>query len=348
MALSPEAFFIARALTVCVVTFVIAMLWTPWWIRWLKKARMGKQIRSAESAPIMNGLHAGKTGTPAMGGVVVWATVVGVLFTSRLACILFPSICTWNFLSRAQTALPIGALIAAAMLGLVDDYFNIKRIGPNGGGLPMKHRLLSYSIIALGVAWWFVFKLDWDVFHVPFFGTYALGPVAVLVYAFIIIATSFSVNETDGLDGLAGGPLLTSFAAFGVLAFVQGKYDLGTFCAAIVGALLAFLWWNVTPAAFFMGDTGAMSLGTVLAVVALQTNQPLLLILIGLPFVFESISVMIQLTSKKFRKKKVFLSAPIHHHLEASGWTEPQIVFRTWIVAILSAGAGVILGLIDR
>ncbi len=348
ISLPPEPFYFSRALTIVFFTFLIGVIWTPSWIRWLKKARMGKQIRAAADAPIMNGLHAGKNGTPTMGGVVVWGTVAMVLILSRVLCILSPSYCSWNFLSRAQTVLPFGALIAAAMLGLVDDYFNIRGIGPKGGGLPMRFRLFSYSLIAVVVSWWFVQKLDWTVFHIPFYGTFTLGLSAIVVYAFIIIATSFSVNETDGLDGLAGGPLLTSFGAYAVIAFAQGKYDLGTFCAAIVGALLAFLWWNVPPASFFMGDTGAMSLGTVLAVVALQTNQPLLLMLIGLPFVVESISVFIQIASKKIRKKKIFLSAPIHHHFEAIGWKECQIVFRTWIISLLVAGVGVVLALMDR
>jgi len=167
-------------------------------------------------------------------------------------------------------------------------------------------------------------------------------------FAFVLIATSNSVNVTDGLDGLAGGPLMAAFAGYGVIAFSQGKGDLAVFCVAIVGALMAFLWYNVPPASFFMGDTGAMSLGTVLGVVAMLTNQPLLLPIIGLPFVIESLSVLIQLASKKIRKKKVFQSAPIHHHLEAIGWTETQIVFRVWIVALFTTGVGVVLALIDK
>ncbi len=211
----------------------------------------------------------------------------------------------------------------------------------------MRHRLISYSLIACLGAWWFYTKLQWDSFHVPFVGDLALGPFYILFFAFVIIATSFSVNETDGLDGLAGGPLMAAFAGYGVIAFAQGKVDLAIFCGAIVGALMAFLWHNVPRASFFMGDTGAMSLGTVLGVVALLTNQPLLLPIIGLPFVIESLSVFAQIFSKKIRHKKLFRSAPLHHHLEAIGWTEPQIVFRCWIVAFFATGVGVIIAFID-
>jgi phospho-N-acetylmuramoyl-pentapeptide-transferase len=212
----------------------------------------------------------------------------------------------------------------------------------------MRHRLISYAVIALGGAWWFYSKLEWDVFHIPFYGTFSLGWIYILVFVFVIVATSFSVNETDGLDGLAGGPLMASFAAYAVIAFSQGKLELSIFCGAIVGALMAFLWYNVPKASFFMGDTGSMSLGTVLGMVAMLTNQPLLLPLIGLPFVIETVSVMIQVFWKKVLKRKFFKSAPIHHHLEASGWTEPQIVLRTWIISLFCAGIGVVLALIDR
>lgn len=349
MTLDTVSFNVIRILLVSLGCFVIGMAWAPLLLKLLRKYKMGKSLRTVEAAPIAATLHAHKAGTPVMGGLVVWVTVLVVMLVLSAGCAFHSATwCSWSFLSRGQTLLPLGALVLAALVGLVDDYLNVKRIGPAGGGLRMRHRLISYSLIALGGAWWFYSKLDWDIIHIPFAGDLALGWLYVPFFALVIIATSFSVNETDGLDGLAGGPLMASFAAYGAIAFAQGKIDLAIFCAAIMGALMAFLWFNVTPAAFFMGDTGAMSLGTVLGVVAMLTNQPLLLPLIGLPFVLESLSVIIQVASKKIRKKKVFKSAPIHHHLEASGWKETQIVFRTWLVSMLCAGAGVILALIDR
>ncbi|MBU1348662.1 phospho-N-acetylmuramoyl-pentapeptide-transferase [Patescibacteria group bacterium] len=349
--MTPAIADILKILVIAVLCFGIALVWTPWFIRWLKRHKMGKTIRDAASAPIAAKLHAAKAGTPTMGGVVIWVTVSAVILFFAGGCdwLHLDAACQLNFLSRGQTLLPLGALVAAALVGLVDDYFNIRRIGPAGGGLRMRHRLLSYTLIALVAAVWFFTKLDWDVVHIPFAGDIPFGLWYIPFFAFVIVATSFSVNETDGLDGLAGGTLLAAFGAYGVIAFSTGKVDLAAFCAAIFGALLAFVWHNVTPAAFFMGDTGAMALGTVLGIVAMLTNQPLLLPLIGLPFVVESASVLMQVTSKKLRNgKKIFRSSPLHHHLEAIGWGEPKIVMRFWVVSFVCAWIGVAIALIDR
>jgi len=332
--------YILKILVVTLASFTTAMLLSPALIRVLRKLKIGKTIRDEKSAPIAAKLHAAKAGTPNMGGLVIWVTTA--------ALTLLFSLTSWNFLSRGQTWLPLGAMIAAALVGLVDDYLNVKKIGPAGGGLRMRHRIISYGAIALTVAVWFYTKLGWDTLHIPFTGTFQIGWLYIPAFVLVIVATQNAVNITDGLDGLAGGPLVAAFTAYAVIAALQGKFDLAVFCAAIIGALMAFLWFNVTPAQFFMGDTGAMSLGTVLGIVAMLTNQPLLLIIIGFPFVIETCSVIIQLASKKIRKKKVFLSAPLHHHLEASGWTEPQIVFRFWLMSMFAAGVGVILALIDR
>ncbi|NCQ16399.1 phospho-N-acetylmuramoyl-pentapeptide-transferase, partial [Candidatus Falkowbacteria bacterium] len=170
----------------------------------------------------------------------------------------------------------------------------------------------------------------------------------LLVFIFVLVATAFSVNETDGLDGLAGGILLICFAAYAVIAFSVGKYDLAAFCGVISGALLAFLWFNINPARFFMGDTGAMSLGITLGVIAMLTNTALILPLIGLVFVIESVSVILQQLSKKIRGKKIFLSSPIHHHLEAIGWPEPKIVMRFWVIGGVSAAVGLVVFLLDK
>jgi phospho-N-acetylmuramoyl-pentapeptide-transferase len=253
-----------------------------------------------------------------------------------------------NFLTRSQTLLPLGALVASAVVGLFDDILNIKGIGPKGGGLRVKHKLIIYTIIALVGAYWFYFRLDWDLIRIPFLGDFFIGWWYIPIFVFIIVATSFSVNETDGLDGLAGGLLASSFAAFGVIAFTQGRYDLATFCGVIVGALLAFLWFNIKPARFFMGDTGSMGLGVTLGIIAMLTNTVLLLPIIGFLFMIETLSVIIQLIAKKIFKRKVFVSAPIHHHLEAKGWPESKIVMRFWLIATVMAFIGVIISLMDK
>lgn len=341
---------IVKILFVAMISFIVAVSLTPSLVRWLKKHKMGKNIRDAASAPVMAKLHAAKAGTPTMGGILIWATIIIVVLLLFYGCNLFnlDFACRLNFLSRSQTYLPLGAFLAAAAVGLLDDYLNVRKIGPKGGGIRVRYRLLSYSLIALIAAWWFFTKLDWDTVHIPFYGDLALGLWYVPFFALVIVATSFSVNETDGLDGLAGGALLASFGAYGAIAFSQGKIDLAAFIAAIFGALLAFVWHNVNPAAFFMGDTGAMSLGTALGVVAMLTNQPLLLPLIGLPFVVESGSVLLQIASKKLRHgKKLFRSSPLHHHLEAIGWGEPKIVMRFWVVSFVAAWIGAVLALLD-
>ncbi|MAG11210.1 MAG: phospho-N-acetylmuramoyl-pentapeptide-transferase [Parcubacteria group bacterium] len=325
------------------VAFLIAILWAPSLIKFLRAAKMGKGIRSAEEAPIYAQMHAKKAGTPTMGGILIWVTVLLLAFLPSI----LPGFDDINFLSRKETWLPLGALVASALVGLVDDYLNVKRIGPHGGGIRARHRLFLYTVIASIGAWWFFYKLDWDLLHVPFFGTFALGWWYIPIFIIIIVATSFSVNEADGLDGLAGGLLLAAYGAFGAIAFAQGKYDLAALCAVIVGAIVAFLWYNIHPARFFLGDTGAMSLGVTLGIVAMLTNYALLLPIICLPFVIESVSVIIQILSKKFRNKKVFRVAPIHHHFEAIGWPEPQIVMRAWMIAGVTAVVGLALALAD-
>lgn len=286
-----------------------------------------------------------------MGGILVWLTVLifALVFYYLGRFLPWEIFKQLNFLSRSQTLLPLGALVATALIGLVDDWLDVRGKGMlGGGGLRVKHRLLIYTIIAAIGAWWFYFKLDWDVFHVPFLGDYQLGWSYIFIFILVLVATAFSVNETDGLDGLAGGTLLLGFASFGVIAFSNGKYDLAAFCGVIVGALLAFLWFNIAPARFIMGDTGAMSLGITLGVIAMLTNSALILPIIGLIFVIESVSVILQMLSKKIRGKKIFISSPIHHHFEALGWPETKIVMRFWVIAGISAAIGLIVFLLDK
>jgi phospho-N-acetylmuramoyl-pentapeptide-transferase len=259
---------------------------------------------------------------------------------------MFPSLSSLNFFSRPETLLPLAILIFSALVGLADDWLDIREKGK--GGLRMKHRLLIYMVIAALGAAWFYFKLDWTTLHIPFWKNLEIGAWYIPFFIFVIVATAFSVNETDGLDGLAGGTLLIAFAAFSVISFSLGRYDLAAFCGVIIGALIAFLWFNITPARFIMGDTGAMSLGITLGAIALLTNSAFILPLVGFIFVVESISVIIQLTSKKLRGgKKVFKSAPIHHHFQALGWSEPKIVMRFWMIAGVVAAIGLAIFFLD-
>ncbi len=345
-----ESFEIVRVLLLSTVAFVVAFAWAPMLIRILEKRKMGKKIRAAKDAPIFAKLHAKKQGTPTMGGILIWGTVLvlAVVFYYVFPYLAeYPLFARLNFLSRSETLLPLGALVASAIVGLVDDYFNVRGIGPKGGGLRMRHRMMIYTAIAVVGAWWFRVKLDWDLLHIPFIGDFNVGLWYVPFFILVIVATAFSVNEADGLDGLAGGTLLTSFGAYALIAFAQGRYDLAVFCGVILGGLLAFLWFNIPPARFFMGDTGAMSLGVTLGIVAMLTNSAFFLPVIGFVFVLESASVIVQIGARKLVKKRIFKSSPIHHHLEAIGWPEHQIVMRMWVVSMIAAAVGVSLALLD-
>jgi phospho-N-acetylmuramoyl-pentapeptide-transferase len=342
---------VIRILFFSALSFVFAILATPLLTHFLYKYKLGKKIRNSGLTPIFSGLHAHKAGTPTMGGILIWGSVLILIGFFYFLSVLFPDgiFKQFNFLSRSETLLPLGALIATAIIGLVDDWLDVRDKGVfGGGGLKLRHRLVIYTLIALIGALWFYFKLDWTVMHLPFLGNFEVGAWYIPIFIFIIVATSFSVNETDGLDGLAGGTLLIAFASYGVIAFVMGRYDLATFCAVIIGALSAFLWFNIPPARFYMGDTGAMSLGVTLGVIAMLTNNAILLVFIGLIFLLESFSVIIQTLSKRLRHKKVFISAPIHHHLQAVGWAEAKVVMRFWVIAGIGAVMGLIIFLLDK
>ncbi|HBA36764.1 TPA: phospho-N-acetylmuramoyl-pentapeptide-transferase [Candidatus Falkowbacteria bacterium] len=343
--------YVIKILFFSTLAFIFAMLVTPLLTRYLYKYKLGKKVRANGETPIFTGLHAHKEGTPTMGGVLIWGTVlIFILLFALLDRLFVADIFSYlNFLSRAETLLPLGALVISALIGLFDDWLDVRGRGVlGGGGLKLRHRLFIYTLIAIVGALWFYFKLDWTVFHVPFFGNFEIGAWYIPIFIFIIVATSFSVNETDGLDGLAGGTLLIAFTAYGVIAFALGRYELATFCGVIIGALLAFLWFNIPPARFYMGDTGAMSLGVTLGIIAMLTNNSLLLIFIGLIFLLESKSVIIQVLSKKFRGKKVFLSSPIHHHFQAIGWPEAKVVMRFWVIAAIGAAVGLMVFLLDK
>ncbi|MBI3255889.1 MAG: phospho-N-acetylmuramoyl-pentapeptide-transferase [Candidatus Andersenbacteria bacterium] len=339
---------VVRVFGIATITFLVALVMTPALLKILRRHAFGKSIRNTGNTPFYSKMHVKKEGTPVGGGIIVWATVVVLAIVFSIIELIFPEsfLALFSFLSRPQTLLPLGALLIAALVGFVDDYLNVRKMGPNGGGLRMKHRLLLYTLVAIGGAWWFFFKLEWSIIHVPGIGDYEIGWWYFPLFIFVIVATAFSVNEADGLDGLAGGILLFSYGSYTALAFALGRVELAMFCASISGALLAFLWFNVYPARFFMGDTGAMSLGTTLGVIAMLTNSALVLPIIAFPLVAESLSVIIQVVSKKVFKRKVFLSAPLHHHFEALGWPETQVTMRFWIVAAVSAAIGLAFGLL--
>lgn len=337
-----------RIFAVGTVSFFITLVLTPLWTKILFKYKLRKQIRAGVS-PIYEEMHKHKEGTPTMGGVLIWGTVLLLALIFWWFSKLWPEglIGKLNFVSRGQTFVPLGAMVISALVGMADDLFGIFKIGPHGGGLRVRNRIFLYLLVALGGAWWFFYKLEWNFINIPFLGDFTVGLWYIPIFIFVISAAAHSANITDGLDGLAGGVFLTMFAAFGAIAFIQGRMDLVVFTSAIIGALIAFLWFNIYPAKFFMGDTGSMALGVTIGIIAMLTNTVLLLPIIGLIFVVESGSVILQVVSKKLRGKKLFFSTPIHHHFEAKGWPETQVTMRFWMISAIAAIIGLIIFLID-
>ena len=331
-------------------SFIMGLLVAPALSAILYKYRFGKSIRASDDAPIMSAMHQKKSGTPTMGGVLIWATVLVFAVLLGLIQHFAPGslLGRMSFLSRSETLLPLGLMVLGAVVGMFDDVFNILKLGPKGGGLSVKQRLFLYTLLAGVGACWFYFKLDFSVLHIPFYKDIDMGLWYLPFFVLVMAATTHALNITDGLDGLAAGSLAAALCAYLVIAFIQGRFDLAALLGVLIGALMAFLWFNINPARFFMGDTGSMSLGFVLAAVAMLTNTALLLPIIALLLVIETLSVIVQLSSKKIRKKKVFHSAPIHHHFEAIGWPETKIVMRFWIVSGISAVCGLALFLLDR
>ncbi len=339
---------LSRLFILSTVSFILSLLLTPVLLKILSKYNVGKQIR-IEGAPIFASFHQKKEGTPTMGGILIWLTTAIIAFTVFILSKIFDQVFDYfNFVSRSQTYLPLFSLIGAALIGLADDIFGVLKRGPKGGGLSVRQKLVLYFIIALVGASWFYFKLNWDVVHIPFLGDISLGPWYILFFIFVVVGTAHATHLTDGLDGLAGGVMLFAYLAMAVVAFVQGRFDLATFIGVILGALLAFLWFNIHPARFFMGDTGSMALGITLGVLAMYTNTAFLLPFFAFIPLVETLSVIVQLISKKFRKKKVFLSSPIHHHFEAIGWPEEKITMRFWIISAISTVFGLVIFFIDK
>lgn len=333
MTLNDEVFY---GLLLALGGFLFSMVLTPFYTHFAYKYKFWKKQKQTtvdgKDLPVMRKLHAHKFKHvfPTMAGLVGVVAVTAV---------------TWIFnLDRGQTWLPLVGFLGGAFVGVIDDCINIFGTGRGAAGLrgPVKFALITGVGIALG--WFFAAKLGWTTILVPFLGNIEVGIVGmILIFAFAVVATSNAVNISDGLDGLSGGLSMLAYAAFGVIALFQGQILLFGFCMTVVGWLLSYIWFNVPPARFMMGDTGSFALGSGLGVVAMMTNSFFLLPIIGLPFVVEAGSSLIQLASKKFLHRKIFISAPLHHHLEALGWGEAKIVMRFWIIAGVCAILGIFL-----
>lgn len=353
----PEVMNILKVLATGCIAFLLAFLLTPFFTRILYKYKIGIKIKDTavmgDKLTYVSEMHKEKVGTPTMGGALVWFSVLVLILASHYIFPLVAKLSGINFVarldffSRKETWLPLFALISAGVLGLFDDWMSIRGIGKNkGGGMRFLARFGWLILIAVAGAFWFYYKLGWDVLHIPAVGDFSIGFWYIPLFIFVILFAAVSSNETDGLDGLNGGVLLIAYGAFAFICAFQNKMNLAAFCMAVAGALLAFLWFNIYPARFFMGDTGAVSLGATLGVIAMLTNSVLVLFVIVFIYIIESGSVVIQLTSKRLFGRKVFLAAPIHHHFEAKGWPETKVTMRFWIISLVFAIIGMIIGII--
>lgn len=347
-----EAF---KVLFLMSLAFVVAIAWTPLLTNVLyKKKAWKKQARTTapdgSKTPLFNKLHRVKeVSTPRMGGLLIWVTVLILTFALFGLSQLFdiPLLDKLNFLSRNQTWLPLFTLVAASLVGLADDILVVNQKGGyKGGGMRFSVRVLYVLLIGVVGAWWFHSKLGWESIHVPGVGDFTIGAWYIPLFVITMLGT-FSGGVVDGLDGLSGGVFATIFAAYGGLAFVRGQIDIAAFCAVLVGALLAYLWFNIPPARFYMGETGILGLTTTLTVLAFLTDSVVVLPIIAFILVVESLSVLIQLISKRFRQgKKVFLIAPLHHHFEALGWPAYKVTMRFWVISAVMATLGFVIGLV--
>lgn len=326
---------VTTVLLLSIASFVIAMLLTPIYTHFAFKHKLWKRSRThsttGEALTVISKLRIKRT-VPLMAGlvIIVAASVTTVLFN----------------LDRPQTWLPLAALIGGGTVGLIDDIINILGRGGNVAGLraPMKFGMIT-AVAAIG-ALFFYYKLGYHTIHIPFSGDLTLGWLLIPLFTLVVVSTSNAVNISDGMDGLAGGLLISAYGAFGVIAVLQGNYGIAGFCMTIVGALLAYVWFNIPPARFFMGDVGSFSLGTALGVVAMLTDTLFLLPLIALVFVAEAGSSLLQILSKKILHRRIFIAAPVHHHFEASGWPKTKVTMRFWVIGQVCAALGVILALI--
>lgn len=312
--------------------FLIAMLLTPVYTYVAYRYRFWKRQRTTsttgEALEVFTKLHADKfqRNIPTMAGVIMVVAVVAITLAVNL--------------DRRETWLPLAAFVGGALVGLIDDIINLRGIGGGVGGLRSGVKFGLITAVAVVGAWFFYTKLGYSAIQIPYFGLFEIGWAIIPLFVLAVVATGNAVNITDGLDGLAGGLLATAYAAFGIIAALQGSFELAGFCFTVCGALLSYIWFNIYPARFFMGDVGSFALGTSLGVVAMLTNTIFLLPIIGLLFVVEAGSSLIQILSKRILKRKIFVSAPIHHHLEAKGWPETKITMRFWVLGQVVAALG--------
>lgn len=330
---------IIRVLGYGAIGLLFAMAITPIYTniaykyRWWKKPR--NEATTGEKATLYTKMHSEKhkRNIPTMAGLITIFTIAAV------------TVVVGN-LSREQTYLPLVAMVGAGTVGLIDDIVNLRGLGGGVRGLSSRLKFFMIFLVAALGAWYFYAKLGYDSFYLTYVGEISVGWWLIPIFILVVVATANAVNISDGLDGLAGGLLVSAYTAMGFIAFLQNNLGIAAFCLTVVGALLAYVWFNIYPARFFMGDVGSFALGTGLGVIAMLTDTLVLLPIIGIVFVIEAGSSGVQILSKKIWGKKIFKTAPIHHHFEAIGWPETKVTMRFWIIGQVAAVLGVMLALL--
>ncbi|MFZ2886507.1 MAG: hypothetical protein WA021_01670 [Minisyncoccia bacterium] len=354
---------VVRVLVPAGMTFVIGIAMTPILTHYLYKYKAWKKnplkiAYDGSVAAVFDSIHNGsQTRAPRFGGVVVWGSVfITVAFTWLMAQLVSgPVTEQLNFLSRSQTWIPLAALLVGAAAGFVDDLLIIRprTDASEGNGLRLRWRLLVVVLLSLTIGLWFFDKLDVNAIRIPFDGPLEIGWLVIPFFVLVSLAL-FASGVIDGIDGLSGGVFASVFVSYGIIAFAQNQIDLAAFCAAIVGGLLAFLWFNIPPARFYLSDTGTMALTLAIPVIAFMTDElgegigVSVLPIIGAILVATVASDILQLFWKKFFGRKLFRIAPLHHHFEALGWPGEKVVMRFWVLSIVFAFLGVIIALVGR
>ncbi len=351
-----------KILILFVVSFLVSFLTAPFLIKFLYKYHLWRRYNKRKTidgrdAVVFNKLNQKReAGVPRLGGLLIWLTTIFVAFLfSGLSVITHNFsdhhlISFWlkkiNFLSRDQTWLPLAILVSASFLGLLDDILQVFGKGKYaGGGVRFTRRLMAMVAIGSLGGWWLYSKLGWNAIYIPGFGDLKLGILYIPLFVITVLGC-WAGGVIDGIDGLAAGTFAIMFAAFGAIAFSLMEFNLASLCAVLAGTLLAFLWFNAPPAKFYMGETGMMGLTATLAVIAFLTDSVAALPIIAGLLVIEVLSVILQLFWRRFFHKKLFICAPIHHHLEAKGWSPTKITIRFWIIGIFLAILGVIYRLL--
>lgn len=333
--------------------FVVGIALTPILTHYLYKfkawkKRSGKLAFDGETAHEFNRIHKEhEVRAPRMGGIVIWGSVVITILGIAGLAQMFPSLEPLNFLSRNQTWLPFATLIIGALIGLVDDLMVIRE---NAEGLRLRHRIIFVVLLSSLIGWWFWDKLGMTAVNIPYSTPLEIGWLIIPLFILVSLAL-YASGVIDGIDGLSGGVFGSIFAAYTIIAFAQNQIDLAAFTACVMGGLLAFLWYNIPPARFYMSDTGTMGLTLAIGTIAFMTDHLgggvgiSVLPIIGGLLVITVASDVAQILSKKFFGRKLLRIAPLHHHFEAIGWPGPKVVMRYWVLSIVLAFAGVMFAL---